>query len=137
MPVTLGPQAFDTTVRTCKSNVVTARRLAFLAAVIALVFSSLDCYGASITSREARRCCHSGHCSPSNPDPCCKIPPAGFRPAFVGQSRIDVQPTLVIMAVAAPPVVSPLTVTPPHEIEIALGIPPPLEFRSDSLPLLI
>jgi hypothetical protein len=114
-----------------------ARRLAFLAALLGLVLTSLDCYGAWITSPEARRCCHSGHCSPSNPDPCCKIPPAGIHPAFVGRARVDVYPTIVVMAVVAPLVGTPWAAAPPRQIEISLGIPPPLEFRSDSLPLLI
>lgn len=121
----------------CNHKTMRSPRLACLFAFAGLFLSSLDCYGAWITSKQARKCCNSGQCSRANPDPCCKNAPSDAQQSFVAQQQIHVHPPLVTLGVLSPcagPLQSTMLV---HRFVMGSDIPPPLEFRSNSLPLLI
>ena len=60
-------------------------------ALACLLLNALDCYGASLTSAKARKCCASGHCSPANLDSCCRTSPTGANQAFEPHSKVSVQ----------------------------------------------
>lgn len=113
------------------------RRLLVLVAVAGLLANSLDCYGAWITSKQARRCCNSGHCSPANHDPCCKIAPAGGSQPLLAQQNVHVTPPIASVSVAAQAMLPILAAAPKLQPIVGCDMPPPLEFRSTSLPLLI
>jgi hypothetical protein len=112
-------------------------RLALFLAALGLVLNSLDCYGAWLVNKQARECCKSGHCSRSNPDPCCKTAFPGAHQSFAGQQKIQIQPTLAIGGVTFPMAAPLLSATCAHEFLVGSDISPPLDFRSNSLPLLI
>jgi hypothetical protein len=112
------------------------RRFVWLIAVAGLLLNSLDCYGAWIVSKQARECCNSGHCSAANLSPCCQAAPSGAHLALVGQPKADGHaPMPAIVAQSAVQLV--IAPSAQHQFAIRLDIPPPLEFRSSSLPLLI
>ena len=125
----------DTTRGVCHSGGMEMRRFVWLMAVAGLLLNSLDCYGAWIVSRQARECCNSGRCSPANLTACCKAAPSGAHLALTGQPKVDSQaPVPAVVAQFAVPV--PIT-TAARQVTIGMDLPPPLEFRSSSLPLLI
>src|SRR5262245_10021126 len=112
-------------------------RLAALLAFAALVVNSLDCYGAWITSKQARECCSSGHCSSAKPDPCCHTAPSASHPNFISQQKVDNHPLFVTLALVSPSPVPLLSAVFLRQFQIGSDIPPPLESRALSLPLLI
>ena len=44
----------------------------FMAAAIFLLQGG-DCVSLFFADQQAHDCCHKGHCSPKNPDPCCQV----------------------------------------------------------------
>lgn len=113
------------------------RRLALLIGILGLLANSFDCYGAWIISKQARDCCKSGHCSRTNHDPCCSAAPSGSNQLFVSQHKVNLSPAIVavaVMAITVRPTANALIL---HQPLVGSDIPPPLAFRSDSLPLLI
>src|SRR5215472_7811724 len=112
-------------------------RLAALLAFAALVVNSLDCYGAWLTSKQARECCSSGHCSSAKPDPCCQTAPSGGHQNFISQQKVDNHPLFVTLEFVSPSAIPLLSAVSVHQFVIGSDIPPPLEFSALSLPLLI
>ena len=124
-------------VKHCHAKAMEIRRLALLIGILGLFANSLDCYGAWIMSKQARDCCNSGHCSPANHDPCCKTAPSGGNQLFVAHEKAPVNPPIMALGVVVISAV-PLPISmPAHRFGIGSDIPPPLAFRSTSLPLLI
>src|SRR5260370_36468721 len=114
------------------------RRSVLLVALACLLLNALECYGASLTSAQARKCCGSGHCSPANLDPCCRNSPTGTTPTLVAQPKTSVQqPIPHMVALSAMPVS--LCVSPQFErIRVVPdGHPPPRDLPNSSLPLRI
>jgi hypothetical protein len=112
-------------------------RAALLFALAALFVNSLDCYGAWITSSQARECCRKGHCSPANGDPCCKGSLTQSGHALQPQKRIPVQPQISVA----------LLILQSGQAMVALqtirldassnDLPPPLRPVGNPVPLLI
>jgi hypothetical protein len=112
------------------------RRLVLLIAIAGLLVNSLDCYGAWITSNQARDCCNSGYCSPANPDPCCKTAPSGQQ-ALVGQQKVHIDPLIVSLAVISQAAVALPSAMADAPFVVGSDLPPPPKVRSQNLPLLI
>jgi hypothetical protein len=114
------------------------RRSVLFVALACLLLNALDCYGAWLTSAQARKCCASGHCSPSNLDSCCKNAPAGTSQALELHPKTSVpEPIPTVAALIATPV--DLFVGTRFE-RITPGSddhPPPREFLNNSLRLRI
>ncbi len=55
----------------------------------ALLLNAAECFGSWAFSAEARKCCGSGKCSPTNKkDDCCKISTAGSSQNLRAQARV-------------------------------------------------
>ena len=119
------------------ATLVKLRRLAWFIAVVGLLVNSLDCYGASLISKQARDCCNSGHCSPANHDPCCKSAPSGAGHLLLGQQKVHVEPLVVTIAVLSPFAATFLRDDPAYRVMPPPDISPPFEIGNNSLPLLI
>jgi hypothetical protein len=118
-------------------KIMGSRRAALLFALAALFFNSLDCYGAWLTSSQARACCRMGHCSRSHGDPCCKVSVSLPHQALQPQEQISLQPQLTIAPVSVNSHVFAVDVQPYHLEVYATGLAPPAGPASKNLPLLI
>jgi len=123
--------------RACNARTMELRRVVFFIAIAGLFANSLDCYGAGMTSKEARDCCNSGHCSPANPDPCCKTVPSGAHQDLVGQQKVHIDPLILTVAVVSQSAVTVPSVMPDAPFVVGSDLPPPPKVRSQNLPLLI
>ena len=105
-----------------------------LLALAGLLVNALDCYGAWLTSRQARKCCGSGHCSASNLDSCCKNAATGSTQALEAASKNSVQRPMLSMAAPSVEMIL-LAVIPVSTADESH--PPPLDLPKDNFPLLI
>jgi hypothetical protein len=112
-------------------------RAALLFALAALFVNSLDCYGAWITSSQARDCCRKGHCSPASGDPCCKGPLTQSGHALQPQKRIPVQPQISV-ALLIPENGQATVALQTNRLDASANdLPPPLRLVGNLVPLLI
>jgi hypothetical protein len=124
--------------RDCDHKRMPFRRPVLLVALACLLLNALDCYGASLTGAQARKCCASGHCSPANLDSCCKNFPAGTSLALELHPKISVEkPIPNVAALDAAPVG--LCFSLRFELISAdwEDHPPPRDFLNSGLPLRI
>jgi hypothetical protein len=105
-------------------------------ALAGVLLNALDCYGAWITSKQARDCCRSGHCSPANHDPCCKISPSPASQVTVHQQKTQFAPPAIAAAAVAAPA-APLAAVVWRRIAVDVDASPPHGLRANNLPLLI
>ena len=123
----------DISMRHCKDRLVKRRRFMLLVALTCLLLNALGCYGAWMTAPAARKCCASGHCSPSNRDSCCKSLPAGNGQTLEAQS-----PTSVPAPISTPAIfdIQPVALPAFRQLERFLNLadssPPPHRALSDS-----
>jgi hypothetical protein len=112
-------------------------RAALLFALAALFVNSLDCYGAWITSSQARDCCRKGHCSPASGDPCCKGSLTQSGHALQPQKRIPVQPQ-ISAALLIPENGQATVALQTNRLDASANdLPPPLRLVGNLVPLLI
>ena len=114
------------------------RRPVLLLALACLLINALDCYGAWMTSAAARKCCASGHCSPTNKDLCCKNSPAGNRQTLEAKSSTSVpEPITHAMVFTVNPTESPALTQLERLQSFANGSPPLASPPPGNLPLRI
>jgi hypothetical protein len=122
----------------CNHKRMFLRRSVQLVALACLLLNALDCYGASFTSAEARKCCGSGHCSPTNRDSCCKNAPAGTSQVLEFHPKASVQNPVVHVAAVIPMPVDVYASPRFQRIPLASDDhPPPRDLPGSSLPLRI
>jgi hypothetical protein len=110
---------------------------ALLLVLVCLVFNALDCNGAWLTSRQAKKCCAKGHCSPTNQDPCCKNAPIGNTFALAAHAKASVPAPVVSAHLAVTPFAAAISGQRVLFYVAATGPPPPLISISRALPLRI
>jgi hypothetical protein len=108
---------------------------ALLLVLVCLVFNALDCNGAWLTDRQAKKCCAKGHCTPANQDPCCKNAPIGQTFALAAYAKATVPGPVVSAHLAVPPLAAAISGQRVLFYVEATGPPPPLIFADHALPL--
>jgi hypothetical protein len=114
------------------------RRPALLLAVVCLLLNVLDCSGAALMSAQARKCCGSGHCSPSNHDPCCRTSPAGSVQTLEAHAKaaVPAPATVPVILNVSLSCLGPTVRFDRIDLEVSGG-PPPWQVQSSRLPLRI
>lgn len=122
----------------CNSQAMRRGRIALLFALTALFLNSLDCYGAWMTSSQARDCCRKGHCSPAKGDPCCKNSPAQSGNALQARAQAPVAPQMASSLALPEAGLATVALLRASRVEAPVsGLPPPLGPVASPIPLLI
>jgi hypothetical protein len=108
--------------------------------VVAAIFllQGGDCVGLFFVDQPSHDCCHKGHCSPKNPDPCCQVTSKTTvtQDQTKEQTPVAGHDELVFLpAWTSPPALVPVDVESPHGPMLVLS--PPGYLGNFSLPLLV
>ena len=97
-----------------------------------------ECVSPFFADQQASDCCHEGHCSPQNPDPCCQV--TAKVAVTHHQAKDKVQLATLLVWTTLPAWESPRALTAldlPLPVQLLVAASPPGELGNFLLPLLV